>query len=523
MTTHELPRPVHLLNKSYESLPADVVRAKFVQATKAFGDLLSPTFGPNGQRKLLWSKNGEMSLTRDGAKIAAELLVRHPAAKQLVDLANSQESMYGDGVTRSILLASSLMAEASHLLGKGIHPLRIIETYDLCLKRTVSHLIFLSELTHPSSNTTKSLIRASLGGMEETSSELMIEILHTMFESLLPSDKKLTDRIWITKSRRGSLADTSVINGTIVEKRRFSKVGPTKFTSPRLLLIRQDIDINKSTRKMEIEVEDSETFHAMIDKQSEIIQGLVDQIDAMEIDIILSGGSVNPSFLHRLAQKGCLVISDIDLSDLERVAQATDAKIADRIGVVEPEDIGFALSFELDSRNQKDEWIERWIIEGKNSDIACLDIGGQGEVAIEENIRMIFDSLKVLESSQDDNRVLPGGGASFASVGSMLRLYSTTIEKEQREIVIAFANAIESIPAVLINNAGRNVLEGLLDLRRAHQNGKNITGIDYNGIVAEMNNVNDLFVVENGAITQAVDCICSLLRVDQYIGRKGSA
>ena len=51
--------------------------------------------------------NGETAVTNDGAKIVAELLVKHPAAKAFVQLAESQENACGDGVTGCIILPVS--------------------------------------------------------------------------------------------------------------------------------------------------------------------------------------------------------------------------------------------------------------------------------------------------------------------------------------------------------------------------------------------------------------------------------
>ena len=41
---------------------------------------------------MMYKTTGEASITNDGAKIVAELLVRHPAAKAFVSLAESQEN-----------------------------------------------------------------------------------------------------------------------------------------------------------------------------------------------------------------------------------------------------------------------------------------------------------------------------------------------------------------------------------------------------------------------------------------------
>ena len=85
------------------------VTQKLVTAAVAFGDLMQGTFGPQGLDKMLYKTNGETAVTNDGAKIVAELLVKHPAAKAFVQLAESQEQACGDGVTGCLIFASELM------------------------------------------------------------------------------------------------------------------------------------------------------------------------------------------------------------------------------------------------------------------------------------------------------------------------------------------------------------------------------------------------------------------------------
>ena len=84
--------------------------------------------------------NGEAAVTNDGAKIVAELLVKHPAAKAFVSLAESQENACGDGVTGCILLASELMSEAGRLLERGLHPLILVKGYELALEKTLEEI-----------------------------------------------------------------------------------------------------------------------------------------------------------------------------------------------------------------------------------------------------------------------------------------------------------------------------------------------------------------------------------------------
>ena len=88
----------------------------------------------------MYKTNGQTAVTNDGAKIVAELLVKHPAAKAFVQLAESQENACGDGVTGCIIVASELMREAGRLLEKGLHPLVLVEGYQRALQTTLDTL-----------------------------------------------------------------------------------------------------------------------------------------------------------------------------------------------------------------------------------------------------------------------------------------------------------------------------------------------------------------------------------------------
>ena len=120
------------------------VTQKLVTAAVAFGDLMQGTFGPQGLDKMLYKTNGETAVTNDGAKIVAELLVKHPAAKAFVQLADAQEQACGDGVTGTLLLSAELLLEAGRLLQKGLHPLTVIEGYNQAntiVLETISKLV----------------------------------------------------------------------------------------------------------------------------------------------------------------------------------------------------------------------------------------------------------------------------------------------------------------------------------------------------------------------------------------------
>ena len=159
------------------------VTQKLVTAAVAFGDLMQGTFGPQGLDKMLYKTNGETAVTNDGAKIVAELLVKHPAAKAFVQLADAQEQACGDGVTGCLLFASELMREAGRLLERGLHPLVCIQGFQLALDVALRHLEARTESMD--AERLVSVARTSMTGTSadtggDTLANLIVEALNTV-------------------------------------------------------------------------------------------------------------------------------------------------------------------------------------------------------------------------------------------------------------------------------------------------------------------------------------------------------
>jgi len=91
MSEGEAKPPVTIVKDQTKITSGAEVQDKLISAAQVFSDLLKPTFGPRGLDKMLYKTDGTTAITNDGAKIVAELLVKHPAAKMMVSMGNSQE------------------------------------------------------------------------------------------------------------------------------------------------------------------------------------------------------------------------------------------------------------------------------------------------------------------------------------------------------------------------------------------------------------------------------------------------
>ena len=81
MTESGPAAPVRIVKDHTSITNGTEVQEKMIAAARVFSDILRPTFGPRGLDKMLYKTDGSMAVTNDGARIVAELLVKHPAAR----------------------------------------------------------------------------------------------------------------------------------------------------------------------------------------------------------------------------------------------------------------------------------------------------------------------------------------------------------------------------------------------------------------------------------------------------------
>ena len=241
--------PVRITNSSTSVTSGIGVTQKLVGAAIAFGNVLRGTFGPNGLDKMLYKTNGEAAVTNDGAKIVAELLVKHPAAKAFVSLAESQENACGDGVTGCILLASELMSEAGRLLERGLHPLILVKGYELALEKT------LEEIDSRSIKATSKLEQvartALVGRSTEGALEHLSKLISRAVEIIPDSDY---ERVRMAKAGEGTPATSTLIPGLIIEKRLPLERMPRKLGPSKVAVLSCPLEIEESVVSAEIEI-----------------------------------------------------------------------------------------------------------------------------------------------------------------------------------------------------------------------------------------------------------------------------
>jgi chaperonin GroEL (HSP60 family) len=162
-----------------------------------------------------------------------------------------------------------------------------------------------------------------------------------------------------------------------------------------------------------------------------------------------------------------------------------------------------------------------FVRECKNPKAVSILIRGGSEHVVDEVERAVHDALSVTAAAIEDGKMVMGGGAPEIELARRLKDYAQTVGGRETLAINAFANAIESIPKSLAENAGLDSIDILVELRAKHEkSGGKYVGIDvYGGKTADMMKLGILepLRTKTQAIKSAGEAAVMILRIDDVI------
>ena len=511
---------VEISSQSTKVTSGTDVQEKLIVAARVFSDLLKPTYGPRGLDKMLYKTDGTTAVTNDGAKIVAELLVRHPAAKMMVSMAESQEEDCGDGVTTGMLLCGSLLIEANNLFRKGLHPLTLVGGYEISLQSAVS------QIEKDASETDEEKLLAvavtSLRGKVAESAlavfaPLIVEALSTVLKN---RGEALAQHVSMFKTGSGSARDSRLVNGVIIRRRVLMNDLPNDIRDAKVVCLEGDIKIRDMVRDAELKITSADDLDSFIGAERERKQEIFHGIRESGARVVLCSGEIDTDILHMLCDSGILAVEKLDPSELRNASDATGSRIIENPLDIEEADLGFCGSATWARKESTDEVQDTIRIEDcLNPSIVTIEVGGAGEVGTEEVIRGLHDSLRATSLALCED-VLPGAGSSHSRIAHAVRAAAESQGGRERLAMEAFARAMETIPATLVENAGGEPLDRVLELRSTSLTEAPV-GISEDGKIWEVDDVwHPRSVIEN-SLEAATETAMGMLRIDQVISARG--
>ncbi|WML67418.1 MAG: Thermosome subunit 1 [Methanoregula sp. SKADARSKE-2] len=495
-------------------------------AAKAVAAAVRSTLGPGGMDKMLIDGIGDITITNDGVTILKEMDIEHPAAKMIVEIAKTQDAEVGDGTTSSVIVAGELLKEAEGLLALKVHPTTIAEGYRMAAEKALELLDDLAITVKPTDTAVlKNIAGTAITGKNaEVAKDALCNIIVKAIVFVTDADGTADiSHINVEKKTGGSIDDTELIEGMVIDKERAHPNMPASVKNAKILLLNAPLEFKKTEVSAKINITSPEQAQAFLNEEAHMVQIMTEKVIKSGANVIFCQKGIDDVAQHYLAQAGILAVRRVKKSDGENIARATGATTVNNIDAISSRDLGVAGLVE-ERKVSGGEMI--YVSKCKNPKAVSIIVRGGTEHVVEEIERAIHDALMVTSVVIKDKKVVPGGGAIETELSLRLREFAASSGGRVQLAIEAFAAALEVIPRTLAENAGHDAIDVLVDMREAHQKGKKTFGVSAGtGKPTDMlkEGVVEPLRVKTQAISSAAEATVMLLRIDDVIASRQSA
>jgi len=518
--------PIFILKDGTQRTRGRSAQSNNIAAAKAVADAVRSTLGPKGMDKMLVDSMGDVVITNDGATILKEMDIDHPAAKMIIEVAKTQEQHCYDGTTTAVVLSGELLKRSEDLIDQNVHPTVICEGFRLAAEKAVELLEGHGISTENDDAVLLEVAKTALtgksaGALKSFMADICVRAVNAV--GIIEGDERIIDLsdIKVEKRQGGSIKDSSLIDGIILDKERVHAGMPRSLGDAKIALVNSAIEVKKTEVDAKIQITDPNQLAQFLKEEENYIRGLVTKIQESGANVLVCQKGIDELAQHYMAKAGIMAIRRAKKSDMEALSKATGGKIVTNLDDITASDLGHAAKVEEKKIGESN----MTFITGcpKAKSVSVLLRGGTEHV-VDEIRRAFDDAVGVVSVAWEDGAVLTGGGSVLAALSRDLRTFAETVGGLEQMAIEAFASALEIIPRTLAENAGLDPVTTLIELRKAHADGARHTGINvYEGGVIDMKSINviePMRVVEQ-AIQSATETAIMILRIDDVISSKG--
>jgi len=519
--------PVLVLKESALQQKGRDAQKNNIAAAKLVAELVKTSLGPRGLDKMLVDSLGDVTITNDGATILKEIDAQHPAAKMMVEISKTIDTEVGDGTTSSVIFAGALLEKAEKLLEKNVHSTVIIDGYEAASAKALELLGELAKVIKPDDR--ESLIKIAKTSMQSklvsedsvSLSKLVVDAILKIVE--IDDDKHSVDldNLKVEKKAGGSIDDTSLINGIVLDKEIVHSGMPTKIEKARIALVNAALEVEKTEMSAEIRISDPTQMQQFLEEENKMLKSMVDKVHSIGANVLICQKGIDDIAQHYLSKHGILSVRRVKESDMTKLAKATGGRISTNLDDISANDLGSA-EIVHQKKVESDKWV---FIEGcKNPRSVTVLIRGGSQRVVDEVDRSLHDALMVVKDVVEKPSIVAGGGSPEAYLATELNEWAGSYDGREQLAMKQYAEAFETIPLTIAENAGMDPIDTIIALRANQSSGKQTMGI--NAKEGKIGNMFSLDIVEPLAVKEqiiksATEAACMILRIDDVIAVSG--
>lgn len=456
------------------------IRSQNATATNAIAHIVKSSLGPQGLDKMLVDEVGEVTITNDGATILKLLEVDHPAAKILVELAQTQDQAVGDGTTSVVIVAAELLRRANELIKNKVHATSVISGYKLACKKGIEYVkdklrIETSGLGRDALiNVAKtSMASKVLGPESEYFGNIVVDAI-TSVKSVSASgkDKYSVKSVKILKVHGKSARESQFVkNGYVLLNSRAAQGMPKKISKAKIAFL--DMNLQKQKMKMGVQVviNDPNQLTGVQDREITLIRDRIQMVLKSGANVVFVSKAIDDLCLKYFVEAGVIACRRCSREDLRSMAKLTGGTVITTFANLEGGE-----SFENSWLGEADEVAEERVgdyecmfVRGCKTTKACsILLRGATDFLLDEMERTLHDALSACKRVLESKFVVPGGGSVETALSVALEHFATTIETREQLAIAEFAESMLVIPKTLAVNSALDATELVAKLRAYH-------------------------------------------------------
>ena len=520
--------PVLVLKESALQEKGRDAQKNNIAAAKLVAELVKSSLGPRGLDKMLVDSLGDVTITNDGATILKEIDAQHPTAKMMVEISKTIDTEVGDGTTSSVIFAGTLLAKAEELLSKDVHSSVIIDGFQAASEKALEILDEIAKKVQD--NDKETLLKIAATSMEsklisedsDPLSKIVVDAVLKITETKNQKSSVDLDNIKVEKKAGGSITDTALVKGIVLDKEIVHSGMPTKIQQAKIALINTALEIEKTEMSAEIRINDPTQMQMFLEEENRMLKSMVDKLHSIGTNVVICQKGIDDMAQHFLAKYGILGVRRVKESDMTKLAKATGGRITTNLEDISEKDLGTS-ELVHQKKVESDKWV---FVEGcRNPQSVTLLIRGGSQRVVDEVDRSIHDAFMVVKDVIERPAIVAGGGAPEALLAAFLKDWSESFDGRQQLAIKKFAEALEIIPLTIAENAGMDPIDTMVTLRAKQSEGKKWSGINAkDGKVGDMLalNIVEPVVVKEQIIKSATEAASMILRIDDVIAISGA-
>ncbi|MFB6246810.1 MAG: thermosome subunit alpha, partial [Candidatus Pacearchaeota archaeon] len=529
-------------DKSSGLMPEDVQRTigrdaqrNNIYAAKMLSEVVKTTLGPKGMDKMLVSPNNEITVTNDGVTILDEMRIEHPAAKMMVEVAQTQETEIGDGTTSAVMVGGKLLENAEKLLDSKIHPTVIVKGYkmaaekaqeilkDIAFKITPEKFLGKDVEVSEGSQDQEQILRqiamtAMTGKGAEDSKEKLAEIIvNTIKQIYIEGEEIDLNDIKMEKVKGESIKQSELVSGVVFDKEKVSHEMPSKVGNSKIALLDTPLEMKNPDLDTKVSVSSAQQIQDFVSQEEKVLKDMVQKLKEVGANVVFCQKGIDDFAQYLLAREGIYACRRVAKSDMEKLSKATEGKIVSNLNELDSYELGSA---EEVKQGKHGESSMTYVSGCKNPKALSILIHGGTDHVLDEVERAMRDGLGDVVSVLKSRMVVLGGGGVEVELSKRLREFAQSLSGREQLAVEEFANALEFIPMTLAENAGLDPIDILTELKSQHDSGERNYGLNlFRGKAEDVfdSRIIEPYNIKQQALDSASEVATMILRIDDVI------